>query len=244
MTRMEQCKKKITIPRWLEITIKVVEWSVILFIVGCLLTLVAQRMVGETPSLFGYTSYTVLTNSMEPTYNVGDVVICKRIKEVTKDDLEVGDVISFIAPKGFNDNDALVGHTITHRIWKGPYLNEKDGKWYVGTVGDNVAAVQDTVPIPLENVQGVVIGASPFISKLAGFLSKWYGFVILIVVPLLLVLIWQVIVIAKQGTKERIEEEQKNQLLMIERQVQKDLEEEIKKKAVEEYLKQKENKGE
>ena len=239
---MEQSKKKIVIPRWLEITLKVIEWAIILFIVGCFLTLVAQRMVGETPSLFGYTTYTVLTDSMEPTYNVGDVVVCKRIKNITKDDLAVGDVISFIAPKGFNNNDSLVGHTITHRIWEGPYYDEDAGEWYVKTIGDNVAAVQDTVPIPLENVQGIVIGSSPFISKLANFLSKWYGFVVLIVIPLLGVLLWQVFVIAKEGARQRMEEEKNNQLLMIERQVQLDLEEEIKKKAVEEYIKQQEEK--
>ena len=241
MTRMEQCKKKIVLPRWLEITLKIVEWSIILFIVGCFLTLVAQRMVGETPSLFGYTTYSVLTDSMEPTYNVGDVVVCKRIKNVTKDDVAVGDVISFIAPKGFNKNEALVGHTITHRIWEGPYQDE-DGQWYVRTIGDNVAAIQDTVPIPLENIQGVVVGSSPIISKLANFLSNWYGFAILIVIPLVCVLAWQIIVLARQGAKERMEEIKKNQVLMIERQVQQDLEEEIKRKAVEEYIKQQETK--
>ena len=118
----------------------------------------------------------------------------------------------------------------------------EDGQWYVRTIGDNVAAIQDTVPIPLENIQGVVVGSSPIISKLANFLSKWYGFVVLIVIPLLCVLAWQIIVLARQGAKERMEEIKKNQVLMIERQVQQDLEEEIKRKAVEEYIKQQETK--
>lgn len=234
--------KERKMPKWLDITLRVIEWTLIIFIMGCMLSLLWQRLQGETPQLFGYSTYTVLTDSMTPTYEIGDVVLCKRIKDVDEykdsNGFKKGDVIAFIAPEGFSpQNPDLEGHTITHRIVEEPYYDEETSQWYVVTQGDKFE-VRDHVPIPLGNIQGEVVGSSKGIGVLFSFLTKWYGFVLLIAAPLIAILVWQILSLAKQKSKaqeEALAKEKQMQISAFEEENNKKIEE-IKKKAIEDYL--------
>ena len=235
-------KTKKGMPKWLDVTLRVIEWTLIVFIVMCMLILLSQKITGNTPELFGYSTYTVVTDSMSGTYNVGDVVLCKRTKDPTKYQQEVGykegDVIAFLAPHGFDKDDRLQGQTITHRIVTPPFYDEESDTWFVETKGDAVA-IKDRVAIPIENIQGVIIGSSSAVSALFGFLAKWYGFLVVIVVPLSAILIWQIFILIKAkevAQKEQIEKENKVELDALEK-AKLDQIEDIKKKAIEEYKK-------
>ena len=237
---MSSDKAKRIKPKWLDITFKVIEWTLIIFIVVCMLSLLAQKITGNTPQLFGYSTYTVVTDSMEGTYDVGDVVLCKRIKDTLKyqeqTGFKKGDVIAFKAPANFDKNNRLQGYTVTHRIITAPYYDEEKDGWFVETQGD-AALMPDRVPIPLENIQGIVVGSNKFITGLFGFIGKWYGFVIIIVVPLIVILAWQILVLAKSKSKERLEQinqEKARTIKEIEEEHNQKIEE-IKKKAIEEY---------
>ncbi len=239
---MSKTKAK-KMPKWLDITLRVIEWTLIIFIICCMLSLLWQRINGNTPQLFGYSTYTVLTDSMTPTYEVGDVVLCKRIKDPNayKDTVgfKKGDVIAFTAPEGFSpQNPQLDGQTVTHRIATAPYYDEEKQQWYVETQGDKFN-IKDSTPIPLGNIQGTVVGSSKGIGVVFGFLTKWYGFVFVIALPLLGILIWQIMVLAKQNAKAQeeaiqIEKQKKIQEFEKEKDIKID---EIKKKAIEEYIK-------
>lgn len=238
--KMSSDKAKKRMPKWLDVTLRVIEWTLILFIVGCMLALLAQTMTGKTPELFGYSTYTVVTDSMEGTYDVGDVVLCKRIKDTLKyqedTGFKEGEVIAFIAPANFDKNNVLKGYTVTHRIITAPYYDEEKKRWYVETKGD-AAFMPDNVPIPLENIQGIIVGSNKFITNVFGFIGKWYGFVVVIVIPLLAILIWQVIVLAKGRSKEKLEmlsQEKAKTLKEIEDE-HNQMVEEIKRKAIEDY---------
>ena len=240
----EKAKKK-NMPKWLDITLRVIEWTLILFIMICMLSLLAQRMTGNTPELFGYSTYTVVTDSMKGTYDVGDVVLCKRIKDplsYMKDTgFMEGEVIAFIAPHNFDKEDRLAGYTVTHRIITAPYYDEETDTWYVETRGD-AYEIKDRVPIPVENIQGKIVGSNKWISTIMQFVSKWYGFAIVIAIPLLAILVWQIAVIVKEKSRqslEKIETEQQNTLKEIEKE-HNDKVEELKRQAIEEYLKNKE----
>lgn len=230
-----------TVKKHIYVALKVMQWVVILFLVGCLLTILAQKICGQTPNLFGYSTYRVVTDSMTGTYNVGDVVICKADKDPTPQEYKVGDVIAFIAPYGFDKDNRLEGYTVTHRIVEDPYYDEKTDTWYVKTRGDKLGSPDDRIPIPVDNIQGKIVGTSSFISTLARFLSKWYGFVTVIVIPLLAIMIWQIVIFVKENTKareEKLKKEQEEELkqLLEQQNKQKELEEQIKKKAIEEYI--------
>lgn len=66
----------------------------------------------KTPnkSLFGYRYYTVITPSMTPAYNVGDMVFVKIEKA---DGINVGDVITFNPSSG---SDAYLTHRVTQKL--------------------------------------------------------------------------------------------------------------------------------
>ena len=61
-------------------------------------------------AIFGYRYYTVLTPSMEPTYNVGDMVF---VKIENADAISVGEVITF---NPSSDSEAYLTHRVTEKL--------------------------------------------------------------------------------------------------------------------------------
>ncbi len=173
-------------------------WYVIFaLVVVCLLSVGITLLRGEQPSLFGYQMYYVLTDSMTGTIDKDDVVICKKYDG---GQLQVGDVITFEAPEGFEPK-AIVGQNITHRIVVAPYQDE-DGTWVIETKGD-ANTLADRVPVPVANVRATYVSTSKFLAGLMRFLSKWYGFATLIILPLLGVLIFEVCKVIKIKSAEQ-----------------------------------------
>ena len=114
---------------------------VILIIVFCAYVAYQKLIKHEqNVSIFGYKGYIVLTGSMQPNLNIGDLVIDKTVKE---EELKVGDVITFTLK---NSNV-----TVTHRIVE---IVEQDGKKYYKTKGDN-NNTEDIDLISYENIEGL-----------------------------------------------------------------------------------------
>ena len=86
-------------------------------------SLIIQSVIkpSETPDFLGIKTYVIISGSMEPNLNIGDIVITKKI---SKDKLKEGDIISFRQGQS----------VITHRIKEVIYTNE--GTEYK-TKGDN-----------------------------------------------------------------------------------------------------------
>ena len=141
-----------------------------------------SRVKTGVPSFLGYTSASVETDSMEPTINIGDVVVGKVPGE--HDELQIGDIVSYYT--------VVDGHTITitHRVSD---KFDVDGIVYYETWGDN----RQSCPAP--DQKHIVIGdvASVYRFKLSGlgnfidFLRKPVGFIICLVLPLAAFIIWQ-----------------------------------------------------
>lgn len=232
----KKSKKKISVP---VLIINIIVTALFLFVFACLCTVMVQNFTGKEPTLFGYRSYVVITDSMTGTYDKGDVILVKVLdaEELEKDPSAVkeGDVVTFVAPEGFG---TVEGYTVTHRVVEEPYKGE-DGRWYVRTKGDAVQTA-DSVPVPLDNVTGLVKGKSEALAKLQTVLKSKTGFMFLIIIPLILIAVWQIAVFAVAGVKQKHEKE-----LSSAKENERDTgsEEErikkIKESAVEEYLRQK-----
>lgn len=177
--------------------------SIFLVLVICLAWVFGQIVTGNPPSLFGYNAYTVVTNSMEPTIMTKDVIIAKKIKDVNQ--LEVGQIVTFIAPKGFANQPSLEGRYITHRIQE--ISIDENGNGYVITKGDNPSATED-IPIPVENVVAIFCTNSGFMKGLITVISNPFGFLAIVIVPLVGVLISQVILLVKASKKKSDSKEQ------------------------------------
>lgn len=118
----------------------------------------------EDKALFGYRYYTVLTGSMSPTYNVGDMIFV-QLKE--SKDINVGDVITFNPSQ---DSDAYLTHRVTEKIEN----YEGSGVTCFRTQGDANNA-QDSFLIDEQRVIGTVNFGIPMIGYVVRFVQlRWY----------------------------------------------------------------------
>lgn len=122
----------------------------------------------QQPNLFGYKVYVVLSGSMTPNINKGDLVI---VKDVSFNELSVGDVITFESKK--TDN------YVTHRISE---INSKEEK--IITKGD-ANNIEDSSPVYKNNIQGKMIMKINGIGEYVIFIQEN----ILIIVPIVVIFI-------------------------------------------------------
>ena len=158
--------------------------------------LVISRIQGDVPSLFGYQMYFIQTGSMEPYLEIGDVIISKKYDGEELSAGKNGDVITYIGKTG-EYKDKL----ITHRV------SEIDG--------DNVIAQGDAnntqdPSITKDDVKAVMVYKTVVIDKLYKITSTVWGFLLLIVAPMIIIMVTEVISIVKEiknGEKEADENE-------------------------------------
>ena len=139
-----------------------------------------------------FNAYVVLTGSMLPEIEVSDVVITKRV-EASK--LEEGDVITFASA-----DSRFQGTIITHRIMKkNPPTGDKG--YTFQTKGDN-NNVADNALVPESNIYGKVILKIPKLGYLQEFLASDGGWIIVILIPCLTVISYDIVKLAK-GLKRK-----------------------------------------
>lgn len=86
----------------------VIKYILLVFMFIILGIVVIQRFSNNKIKLFGYSIYNIVSESMKPVYEIGDVVIAKRVNEL---DLRVKDIIVYRGEKGdFKDK------IVTHRL--------------------------------------------------------------------------------------------------------------------------------
>jgi len=130
--------------------------------------------IDKAPSILGYKPLTILSNSMQPTFDAGDIILI----DVTVEPKE-GDVITFKHPDGV---------LVTHRAIR---VFEKDGTQFFETKGDNNVQVDDVI-ISRENIIGVQKKIVPFAGYIAKFAAGPIGFALLIVIPLVAFIIIEI----------------------------------------------------
>lgn len=151
------------------------------FTIMLLITLpaVVFTLISSKTSVFGIKSFVVLTGSMEPNIPVGSVLYTMELPTY-----QAGDVIAF---KQGN-------LTISHRIVKVTPLGYQ-------TKGDANNAVDSNI-VSQKDVQGVQIYRLLNLGKLILLLKTIPGFVIFIVGPSLLLIMFEVWSIKKEMEKE------------------------------------------
>lgn len=119
--------------------------------------LIAQQIInpGKTPSFFGYKTYVIISGSMQPEIQIGDLVI---VKEATDDELHVGDIISY------KDGQSI----ITHRVSEKTAVN---GRVEYKTKGDSNNS-DDGKIIKTGLIEGKVIKKIPYLGTIALILQK------------------------------------------------------------------------
>lgn len=139
-----------------------------------------------------FNAYVVLTGSMLPEIQVNDVVVTKKVDAST---LKEGDIITFASA-----DSRFLGTIITHRIIK---KNPPDGTngYTFQTRGDN-NNVADSALVPESNIYGKVILKIPKLGYLQEFLASDGGWIIVILIPCLTVISYDVVKLIK-GLKRK-----------------------------------------
>lgn len=122
----------------------------------------------------GWKALDVLTGSMKPTIQPGDLVLIHRVHMT---EIRPGDIITYTNP-------ADPRQTITHRVQSKPVIG---GVQMIVTKGDANATADR--PFPAGRVVGKVVGHVPMIGRLINWLHNPYGLAALVIIPGLIV-IW------------------------------------------------------
>lgn len=146
------------------------------------LTLIVKSYTNteEVPDIGGYLPMIVLTDSMYPEIESGDLIICHTIKA---EDVKVDDVISFFDPAG---NGTSV---VTHRVIE---IVEEDGEIKFRTKGD-FNNTEDKELVPAENLVGIYQSRIAGAGKIAMFMQSTAGLIICVVLPIVLLVGYDII---------------------------------------------------
>lgn len=138
-------------------TIKVLAYVILIPLLIYNITIIAETFLfpKKTPSFFGIKTYIIVSGSMEPNLNIGDIVVVKSNKQKS---LKKGDIISF------RENQSIITHRINEVL-------KVDGEIKYKTKGDNNNVV-DSELVKYENIEGKVILTIPKIGNVVLFLQK------------------------------------------------------------------------
>lgn len=144
-----------------------------ILVINCIL-IVKSYTSEEVPSVAGTLPLIVLTDSMYPLIESGDLIICHTAEP---EEIQVDDVIAFFDPAG---NGSSI---VTHRVIE---ISEQNGQTAWKTKGDN-NNTEDRLLVPADKLVAVYEG-----TRLAGFgnvalfMQTTPGLIVCVVCPILL----------------------------------------------------------
>lgn len=192
----------------------VVQMVLILILVGLVVLSFATRL--PFLSRMGLNFFAVTSGSMEPTIPVGSLIYAGKYR---LEDLKKGSIITF---KVKNEEDKAVS-IVTHRIDavlkketirkikddKGGEKEKKIVKYDFVTKGDANNTV-DARTVPLGNIIGLYQWHIPKIGYVTNFAQTGKGFLLLIILPAVILIVWELISLItyiKNYYKEKAEKE-------------------------------------
>lgn len=143
-------------------------WNIITTTIVVIFVLCAVFLMGSR--LLGYQVFNVITGSMAPTYNEGDLIY---VKKVDMSDIKVGTPITFVL------NEDLV--VATHRVVR---IDAENQHFY--TKGD-ANEIEDRNPVHFKNVIGVPKFSIPLLGYVSDFIQNPPGMYITIGVGAVLI---------------------------------------------------------
>ena len=179
---MNQQKEKSTVTNKVLTVIGTVLCLILapILIINCIL-IVKSFTSEEVPSLAGTLPLIVLTDSMYPVIESGDLIICHTAEP---EEIEVGDMIAFFDPAG---NGSSI---VTHRVLE---VTEENGGIAWRTKGDN-NNTEDRLLVPADKLVAVYEGTRlPGVGNVAIFMQTTPGMILCCVCPALLMVGWDMI---------------------------------------------------
>ena len=209
---------------------------VMIIIVSLFVLIISLTSQSEgIPNLFGIAPLSVVSDSMEDTLMVNDLIFCEIRNDKLYDDYEVGDIVTF--------NQKIDGEYQynTHRIIE---VIKDDGITLYKTQGDN----SKTNPVPDKELKSSTQIIAKYTGKKIGgigafftFIRTQLGFFLVILLPMILFFVYEAVRVIMNiiaYNKEKAAEEAAEMVAHA------DLTEEQKQRAIAEYLAQQKAKPE
>lgn len=164
---MEESKKN----NVLETIINIVYYCLVVLIMAVLIVVILQRVSNNNLAIGGIRIFNVVTESMVPKYEVGDVLIAKTIDV---NELQVGDDVAYRGEVGtFN------GKIVTHQIIE---KKIEDGQLKFITKG--IANEESDPEISADQVYGKIIYKVKSLTLISKIINNLFGFYFIIFVPI------------------------------------------------------------
>ncbi|MDO5389709.1 MAG: signal peptidase I [Eubacteriales bacterium] len=149
--------------------------------INCTLIIKSYTNPDAVPSVGGIFPMIVLSDSMYPEIEGGDLIICHT---ADAEEVEKGDIISFFDPAG---NGTSV---VTHRVMK--VTKDEDGNLAWVTKGD-ANNVEDQKVVPADKLVGVYRSRIPGAGNIAMFMQTTKGLVLCVICPIILLVVYDII---------------------------------------------------
>ena len=167
----------------LHIAKNVLVWAVVIMAVLMMVfTIVSVNTFNRNDrEIFGHRAYIVLSDSMSATdFSAGDLVLVKKVDPTT---LKEGDIIAYQS-----QNEENYGATVTHKIRK--LTTDANGNPGFITYG-TTTGVDDATVVTYPFILGQYRFSIPKLGTFFNFLKTTQGYIICILIPFLLLILYQ-----------------------------------------------------
>lgn len=186
--------KKITENPVLKLINNIVYVILFLIVASVLFVVILQRASNNAIALGGIRIFNIVSESMVPKYNIGDVLV---VKSIEPQNIKVGDDIAYIGEEStFNQK------IVTHQVIKIDYEN---GEYIFHTKG--IANILEDPLVHQNQVFGKVVYKIWILSLISKILSNVYVVFFGIFVPIVILIFWTILKLKGLVEVEEYEEE-------------------------------------
>ena len=171
---MKNLIRKIKENKILRFIVGFVKTIITLVLILMLAVILVQRFSSNNFSVGGIRVFTIISNSMLPDYEPGDILV---LKEENPSNIKIDDNVTYIGKTG-----QVKGLVVTHKVID---KREEDGKYYFTTQGTNNEIADPE--IDESQIYGKVVYKTVLLSALCKIMLKPAGYYILFMLVALVV---------------------------------------------------------
>ena len=149
--------------------------------VNCTLIVKSFTDKDQVPSIGGTFPMIILTDSMAPEFESGDLIVCHKEEA---ENIKEGDIICFYDPAGNGTT------TVTHRVTK--VTTDDNGSLAWETKGD-ANNTEDAQLVPAEKLVGIYQTRLKGVGTIAMFMQTTQGLIICVICPIIILIAYDVI---------------------------------------------------
>ena len=163
----------------LKIVGNVLYWLLFIVTVLILLVVLIQRFSNNAIGLAGFRIFNVVSESMVPKYNIGDVLLAKT---TDVDQIKVGDDVAYEGKEG-----DMADKIVTHEVIQ---IEDVDGQKVFHTKG--IANDAEDPTISGSQILGVIVYKIPILSSISKVITNLYSFYFIVFIPLVILIFLEI----------------------------------------------------